>query len=389
MNTKYTRFAIAAVIYMVFAGYLYRPYFKGFGSGRLEDLFVLNVCLASLGTYVISRRWVDGFPESFFAGAVYGFGPFALGLAKFHPTAGFLFAAVPWLFCPAVFGPKGKYKPLRVPLSLLPFLAIVLFFQLAARFGLYPIPINLKIGCSDLAGLLAPLVGSKRNMILVGFYHIPVASLIMGFSMLLMPLEELLFTSYDLRMRLRRKLPGNEKSKIVNHKLLKGLAVRRFGIVAIFAVATILAFCQSFFDVSPIIWLAVSVLFCSVLIGAGMQGLISAGFADRKWILFTAIVMCILAIVTLLLATKYRVAGFQPAIRGRDALDTIAGLGAGYARLLTEEAKMYLLGAITISILFFTTRAKLRMHLLKVGLLCATMGLDIFLGARFVVDAIL
>jgi hypothetical protein len=358
MNKKYTRFAAAAVIYAVFAGYLYRPYFNGFGSLRLQNLFVVNVCLASLGCYVLSRRWVAGFAESFFAGAVYGFGPFALGLAKFHPTAGFLFAAIPWLFCPAVFGPKGKYKPLRVPLSLLPFLAIVLFFQSAARFGLYPIPINLKIGCSDLAGLLAPLVAAKRNMILVSFYHIPVASLILGLSMLIVPLE------------------GLSKGDILQRgKFLKDLAVRRFGIVVIFAIATILAFCDSLLQVSPIIWLAVSVLCCSVLIGAGMQGLISAGFADRKWILCVAIVMCILAIIALLLATKY----FQ----------TFAGLGSEYAKLLTEEAKMYILGAITVAIFFFTARAKLRMHLIKIGLLCATMGLDIFLGARFVVDTIL
>jgi hypothetical protein len=179
----------------------------------------------------------------------------------------------------------------------------------------------------------------------------------MGFAMLLVPLE------------------GLSRGGILQRgRFLKGLAVRRLGIVAIFAVATILAFCDSFFDISPIIWLAVSVLCCSILIGAGMQGLISAGFADRKWILFTAIVMGVLAIVTLLFATKY----FQ----------TFASLGSGYARLLTEEAKMYILGAITIAIFFFTARVKLQTHLLKAGLLCATMGLDIFLGARFVVDRI-
>jgi hypothetical protein len=357
MNTKYTRFAVAAAVYTAFAVYLYRPYFKGFDTLRLQDLFVANICLASLGTYVISRRWVAGFAESFFAGAIYGFGPFALGLAKFHPSAGFLFAAIPWLFCPAVFGPDGRWKPLRVPLSLLPFLTIALFFLLSARFGLYPIPIKLKLHGADLAGLLAPLVAAKRNMTLVGFYHIPVASLIMGFSMLLVPLE------------------GLSRGGILQRgRFLRGLAVRRFGIVAIFAVATILAFCESFFDISPVIWLAVSVLCCSVLIGAGMQGFVCAGFADRKWILFTAIFMGILAIATLLLATKY----FQ----------VFAGLGSGYARLLTETAKMYILGAITIAVFFFTARAKFRTHLLRHSLLCATMGLDIFLGARFVVDMI-
>ncbi len=371
MTKKYTRFALAAAVYTAFAVYLYRPYFKGFDALQLQDLFVANICLACLGAYVLSRRWVAGFTESFFAGAIYGFGPFALGLAKFHPTAGFLFAVIPWLFCPAAFGPKGKFKPLRVPLSLLPFVAIVLFFQLSARFGLYPIPIKLKFHGAEMAGLLAPLVAAKRNMTLVGFYHIPLASLIMGFSMLLVPLE------------------GLGRGGILKRgRILKDLAVRRLGIVAIFAAATILAFCESFLGISPVIWLAVSVLCCSVLIGAGMQGLICAGYADRKWILFAAIVMGILAIVTLLLATKY----FQ----------TFAGLGSGYARLLTEAAKMYILGAITVAIFFLMALhrtpyggTKLTAHstghltvLLKTALLCATMGLDIFLGARFVVDRI-
>jgi len=216
MTKKYTTFAIAAAVYAAFAVYLYHPYFRGFRSPRIQDLFVANVFLASLGCYVLSRRWVAGFAESFFAGAIYGFGPFALGLAKFHPTTGILFAAIPWLFCPAVFGPKGKYKPLRILLSLLPFLAIVLFFQLSARFGLYPIPIKLKLHGADLAGLLAPLVATKRNMTLVGFYHIPIASLVMGLSMLLVPFKDL-FMNYDLRMRLRRTRTANQKSKMGHH----------------------------------------------------------------------------------------------------------------------------------------------------------------------------
>jgi len=373
MNTKYTRFALAAIVYTAFAVYLYQPYFKGFDTLRLQDMFVANVCFASLGCYVLSRRWVAGFVESFFAGAVYGFGPFILGLAKFHPTAGFLVAAIPWLFCPAVFGPEGRWRFLRVPLSLLPFLAIVLFFQVSDRFGLYPIPINLKLRGAEMAGLLAPLVAAKRNMPLVGFYHIPVAPLVMGLSMAF-PVGRLMAFA---------PLKGLSRGGILQRgRFLKGLAIRRLGIVAIFTVSTILAFCDSFLEISPVIWLAVSVLCWAILVAAGMQGLISAGFADRKWILFTAIVMGILAIVTLLLATKY----FQ----------TFAGLGSGYARLLTEEAKMYILGAITIAIFFFMTLhrtpyggAKLPAHLLKIGLLCTTMGLDIFLGARFVVDTIL
>jgi hypothetical protein len=335
--TKHTRFAGAAVVYFIFATYLYRPYYKGLNVLQLQDLFVISICMASLGCYVLSRRWVAGFVESFFAGALYGFGPFTLGIAKFHPTAGLLVAAIPWLFCPAAFGPKGKWRWLRVPLALLPFLVIFLFFQAAGHFRLYPIPIRIKLHAVDLVGLMAPLVAVKRQMTLIGFYHIPIAALTMGVVML--------------------------------------LKVRRLSIMIILAVGTILAFFGPLFDISPIIWLAFSMLCGSIVIGAGMQGVICAGYADRKWILLSAIVMGVLAILTLLLATKY----FQ----------IIFGLAAGYARLFVESGKIHLLGAVTMAIFFFVVRGRLRLQPVRKFLLYSTVGLDIFLQSAFVIDRIL
>jgi hypothetical protein len=349
--------ALALAVYAAFAVYLYRPYFQGFNSPRLQDLFVVNISLASLGCYVLSRRWIAGFTESFFAGAIYGFGPFSLGLTKFHPTAGFLFAAVPWLFYPAVFLCKGKYKPLRILLAFLPFAVIMIFFHLAGCFGLYPVPINLKLNFSDLTSLAAPLVAAKRNKLLIGFYHVPLAGLVMGLCMFAVPLENL------------------AKGGIVQKgKFLKDLVIRRSGVFVVFAVATILAFCDSFGQVSPVIWLSISTLCLSVLIGVGTHGLISAGLTDRKWILLTAIFLGVLAIATLLSATK--------------CFQIIAGLGAGYARLLTETAKMYILGAVTVGMVFVITRAKFRLGFLRQILLCAVMAIDIFIGARFIVDTI-
>jgi len=331
------KFLAAAIIYAVFAVYLYQPYFKGFNALRLRDLFVVNVCLGSLGCYVLSRRWMAGFGESLFAGAIYGFGPFILGLAKFHPTAGFLAAAIPWLFCPAAFGPKEKWRWLRIPLAALPFLAIVFFFQVSTHYRLFAVSTQARLHLADLVGLFAPLITAKQNTTLIGFYHIPIVALVMGFSML--------------------------------------LAARRFSIIMIFTIGIILAFCDSFFGISPIIWFTMPMLCCSVLVGAGMQGLASAGFADRGWVLAAAAIMCTLAIVTLLLAAKY----FQ----------TFLGLGAGYAKLFTEAGKMYVLGAIVAAIIFFMIRAKLRMRQLRQVALYAAMAVDIFLGARFIVDKIL
>lgn len=335
--TKHTRFAIAAVVYLIFAVYLYRPYFEGFRGPHLRDLFVISACLASLGCYVLSRRWVGGFIESFLAGALYGFGPFSLGLLKFHPTAGLLMASIPWLFCPAVFGPKGKWRWLRVPLALLPFAMVLLFFQVGAHFCLYPIPIRLKLQAVDLVGLMSPLVAVKRQMILIGFYHIPIATLTMGFVML--------------------------------------LKARRLSIMVIFGIGMILAFCGPLLYISPVIWLSFSMLCGSIIIGVGMQGLVCAGYADRKWILLSAIVMGTLAILILLLATKY----FQ----------ILFGLASGYARLFVESGKVYILGAVTLGILFFIVRARLRLQPLRKFLLGSTIAMDIFLHAAFVIDRIL
>ena len=166
-RSSLVRFFIAAVVYAGFAWHLYRPYLSKFDDW--ENLLVVNVCLASLGCYVLSRRWVAGFVESFFAGAVYGFGPFILGLAKFHPTAGLLAAAIPWLFLPAAFGFKDKWRWLRIPFVVLPFLAIVVFFQGFAYYRLFPVSTQAKLHTADLTGLFAPLITAKQRLFLIGF----------------------------------------------------------------------------------------------------------------------------------------------------------------------------------------------------------------------------
>ncbi|MDD5064723.1 MAG: hypothetical protein PHQ35_08215 [Phycisphaerae bacterium] len=332
MSKTFGRFTAAAVVYLSFAIYLYWPHFNTFT--KLQFLILVNVCLASLGCFSLSRRWVPGFLGSFFAGAIYGFGPFALGLAGYHPTAGFLAAMMPWLFLPAAFGPKGKWQWLRVPLAILPFLAILLFFGASSHYRLFAVPMQTSLRFADLMGLAAPLVTAKHGLTSVGFYHVPVAALVMGFAML--------------------------------------FAARRWSVLIIFCLGVILASCQPLFGVSPIIWLSFSVLCCSILIGAGLQGLCSAGLSDRRWILLSMAFMAGLAIVTLLQATKY----FQ----------VFAGLGDEYANLFLMDAKLYIAGTVALLAVFFIARAKLRLAWLRWALLGSAMAVDIFFGARFAVD---
>lgn len=327
-------FVAAAVVYAAFAVYLYQPYFEKFRT--YDILLPVNLLLASAGGYILSRRWVSGFVESLLAGAIYGFGPFALYLTRCHPTAGLLAASVPWLFCPAVFAFKNK-KWLSALLATLPFLAIVLFFYVTVHLHSFAVSIRPRFEPSHFYSLLSPLVATKHQTPAIGFYHVPIAALIMGFALL--------------------------------------IKARRLGIMAALAFGIILTFCDPLNDalgVSPIIWLTISMLCCSIVIGVGLQGLVWAGYADRMWILATAIFTAILAIVTLFLAIKY----FQ----------TFLGLGSGYARLFAEEAKYYLLGTCAVGLIFFFTHLKLRMLLLREAVLFAAIALDMFLGATDIID---
>jgi hypothetical protein len=332
MIKTFGKFAAAAAIYIGFTVYLYQPHFNTFK--KLEYLILLNVCLASLGCFALSRRWVPSFLGSLFAGAIYGFGPFTLGLDSYHPTAGFLAATMPWLFLPAAFGPKGKWQWLRVPLAVLPFLVILLFFKASYHYRLFAVPTQTQLHLADLTGLAAPFVTARQNISMVGFYHVPIATLVMGFAI--------------------------------------AFAARRFSVLIILCLGAILAACKPLLDVSPIIWLSIPVLCCSIIAGAGLQGLCSAGLADRRWILLSMAFMAGLAITTLLQATKY----FQ----------VFMSFGDEQANLFFADAKMYTAGAVALLAVFFIARAKLCLHWLRWALLSSAIAVDIFFGARFVVD---
>jgi len=325
---------IAAIIYTAFAVYLYQPYFEGFR--KVHYLFIVSIAAASAGSFLLSRRWVASFLGSFFAGAVYGFGPFMLGLANpdFHPAASVLAASIPWFFLFAAFGPKGKLRFLRIPLALLPFLAVILFFQAASFYRLFPAPLQTKVETLDLIGLLSPLVAARSSLTLLGFYHIPLLVIFIGFTMM--------------------------------------IKARRMGTLLIIIAGIVGGFCNAFFGVSPVLWLTVSFVCLAVIAGAGFDGLVLAGKADRKWILAACFLMLLAAVAALLLATKY----FQ----------TFAGLGSGYARLFLQSAKLYLLGFLAAGAIYIFARSELRLTALRCILLTCVLAPDIFLSAQYIID---
>jgi hypothetical protein len=326
----YCKFFAAGLLYIALSVYLYQPYFEHFSV--LQYLIVANSVCAALGCFVLSRRWISAFPASLFAGAAYGFSPFAFGFAVYHPLAGLPLAIMPWLFCPAVFwaGQRKKTIWTVVPpagLSLLPFILTALFFWLCAqpRFGpLFPLPLDTKLHLADLLGLVAPLA-LKPHEFTFGFYHVPLVVGLMGLFMY--------------------------------------LAVHRIKVMIIVAAGLVLAFTDSVFQTPPIVWTLIPVLYCSVLIGLGMQGLVLAGQADRKWILVCTVGAAALAVITLLLSLK------SPAA-------------------FEASAKMYALATVLTSSVFFIAKSGYRWRWLRWSLLCTGLGIDILLGAGYIIDKV-
>jgi hypothetical protein len=320
----------AAVLYIALGIYLYQPHFKHFKS--LQYLVVAGSVSAALGCFVLSRRWISAFGALLFAGAAYGFSPFALGFAAYHPSAILPLAVLPWLFCPAVFWSKHHNKNLLTTaasaiLSLLPFGVITLFFWLWAQPSLgplFPLPLHTKLHLADALGLVAPLAPMPHEFTF-GFYHVPLVIGLMGLFMY--------------------------------------LAVHRIKVMIIVAAGFVLACIGPVLQTPPIVWALIPLLYCSVLIGLAAQGLTITGPADRKWILLCLTAAAALALVTILPALKYPVAS-------------------------QTSAKMYVLAVVLMGSIFFIAKAGCRWRPLRWMLLCAGLSVDIMLSARFIIDKV-
>ena len=336
---------LGMLLYGAFAVYLYLPHFNRFSTWQW--LLPVSVWLAAVGCYVLSQRWVAGFLGSLLAGLVYGFGPFMLALGRFHPTASFLAATIPWLFLPAAYL-APKRGSLSVLLALVPFAAVVLFFlffRVVAQYRLFAAPIQAELRPRDLVGFVAPLVMASRTDALLSLYHVPIGVLILGLSMMVM--------------------------------------AKRFGVLLIIAAGLALTFCRLYLapghvawvGVSPILWLSIPLVCLSVLAGVGLHGLIGAGFSDKMWIFATGLVLLALAIVMRLLAVKYS--------------ESFLGVAEEYSRLFIKAAKMYLIGAAAIAIVFIMAVQEIRLHWLRWAVLGAALGLDIFFSASYIVGKVL
>ncbi len=336
MENKPAKIVIGAVIYLLFAAYLCRPCLHGSDSIKPQALFVISTSLGAVGCFLLSRRWVLSFWASLFAGALYGFGPFMLSLSKYHPAAVLSAAAVPWLFCPAVFITRKGYRWAAIPLTFAGFALIAGFFQLCEFYKLFPVPIRIELRLRDLMGIVAPLVNAGEGAIDIGIYRVTLAPLLMGLMLM--------------------------------------IKARRWFIIAVIAAGIVLASIGPVLDVSPIAWLSIPIAGSSVIVAIGIQAIMYAGYDDRKWLIAALMLMGGLCIATLLCSVEF----FQ----------AFAGLANRQGNLLLQTARIYLLGALAIAVIFFIARARLRATIFRWALLYAAIAVDVVLGGRFIMNKV-
>lgn len=332
------RLAAAAVLYGAVVWY----FFGGHDYQRGQWLVVINWVAGAMGCFVLSRRWIGAFGGSFFAGAVYGFSPLAIGLAAYHPLAGTPLAIVPWLLCPATFWRKwaprlsrglrrlGRGTPAAVTagLCLLPFAGVAGFFWVCRQSWMgpvFPLPKGASLEVGSLAGLVIPLAMRPHELV-VGFYHVPTASLVMGLCMY--------FVS------------------------------GRIGAMLIAGAGAVLSFAGSVMQVHPVAWASIPLLFGAIVIGLGMEGLAWAGSADGRWLLLCAAVTGVITGACVYMSV-------------RD--------GAAYR----QAALLHAGGLLAVGVIYALTRAQLRLHLLRWSLLGAAMGVDLLSSGKQLADMVL
>ena len=331
-NAGLPQFFIAAIGYTVFAVWLFVPSVSllTFQTG----IITLNTICAATGCYYLSRRWTNLFLCSFLSGITFGFGMFMLSLTKFHPAAGTAVAIASWSFVPAVFWPRNRFRFLGQIFWALPFVVVIVFFHIVSRFGLFPLPIQIRFDISDLSGLILPLTLASKKSIFIGFYHVPLAAMLLGLVMF--------------------------------------IKARRLGFLLLLAGTIVLAFSQPVFFVSPVIWLSIVTLCLSIMIATGTEALLTSGKSDGTWLLITTIATAVISMTCLLLAAKYF--GF------------FAHLADSYANLMVFEAKMHMLTFISCSIILIIARSQSKLKWLRYILIIAACAVDILASSAIIIS---
>lgn len=324
--------AAAVFVLLALAVFLYQPHW--FELGGLKLLYPLNSIIGAIGCYMLTRRWMSSLAGSLLAGMIYGFSPFALSFAAYHPLAGLLYAAVPWLFCPAVYfqtvPSRNFLKPLLTALlAFSPFVIIIAVCWTSAHLfpgTLFVMPNNRWLDFRDFLTLLCPL-DFAANHIAFGFFHVGIIASLLGLFVFTLS--------------------------------------RRWFILPPVTAGLILSLGASIFDVPPILWASIPALFIAALAGIGFQAMAWSGASDNKWIWGCASAAVIAAGLHFL------------------------GIGASTAFHLSASVQMFLLAAGLFAATALLAKFNIRWPLLRWILICAAAGYDIILGAAIIIDKVL
>lgn len=320
-------FPAAVIIYAVFAGWLFYPYTQKLST--VQFLLPVESVIGAAGVFVLSRRWVLSFFASLTGGAVFGFGTFACSFFCYHPAAGMVNAFLPWFFIPAVyFYHWAKFEPKVVAVFsglflMLPIFFILSAYEIAAGMRLYPIPLHTFLTVQSLAGIVNP-TGVKPEIFALGFYHVPMAGLIMGFILL--------------------------------------IRTKRIWTIMLFAATFIAAFSRPFLNVPPVVWASIPVLFCSLMIAEGLETLILAGAADSKWLLTSVAILFSVILLNVLLTSK---SGTFP-----------------------QSIGLYGVGVAAILLVSHVAQANLAWHSTRMLVIYPAVFIDIIISTRYVVGMI-
>ena len=316
----------ALVIYVAFAAWLFLPHLNKFTG--LQKIFLVTPIISATGVFVLGRRYVNSFIACFFAGVIYGFGPFASAFYCFHPFAFCIYAALPWTFIPAVFVYKlAKVSDkatnlLAAVLSLLPFVFIAVCLTLAARFYLFPVPTGTAISIKNIMGLISPAT-IKPDDFSISFYHAPLAALAVG--------------------------------------LILFFKTRRFWTAVLFLLAVFLSLYKPFLGVPGVFWLSFVVLICSLIIAEGFEAIVLAGKADANWLLLSALVLL---------------------------LQFSLSFALGKSQAFPLSAALSVIAVIAVLLIFFISRTGLAMHYARMFALYTTALLDVAVITRAIIEKI-
>jgi hypothetical protein len=186
---------------------------------------------------------------------------------------------------------------------------------------------------TDWISWLAPCLAANRGTILTGVYHVPNAALIVGLAML--------------------------------------VKARRWPVIIVMVAALAMATWPPFALGYPAVWLCLASMWVAVMVGLGVDGLIWAGWPDRRWITIDLMLNAGLAVAGLV--TAYALTKQAPASQIEDLLYVFRMYGIGMAWL-----------GLVLSVIL--TRE--RLIGLRQVLAVVAIGLDIVLSARAIVDTL-